>query len=83
MRVVRTLGVQTVKNSLGIRFDLVEISKKARNCQTFCDCWPKSVLQLKKMVVPDEGENWGRQSGRHNETIDIRCTTQVVTHQQV
>ena len=42
----------------------------------------KSVRQLQKRVVPDQGENWCRQSLRPKVTIDISSTAQFVTDQR-
>ena len=36
-----------------------------------------------KILFPDQGENWCRQSWRHKETIDISCTAQFVTHHEI
>ena len=45
--------------------------------------WPEICKTAKKIVVPNQGENWCRQSWRHKETIDISCTAQFVTHQDM
>ena len=40
---------------------------------------PKICMTAPKIVVPDQGENWCRQSWRRKETTDISCTAQFVT----
>jgi len=48
----------------------------------FTNFWRHFGLQIcrsaPKIVVPDQGENWCRQSWRHKETIDISCAPQFV-----
>ena len=65
---------QAGTNSLGIGLDLVEISKQKLKKYSFF-FWRRFGAKIcdtsKKIVVPDQGENWCRQSWRHKETIDI------------
>ena len=36
-----------------------------------------------KIVFPDQGENWCGQCWRHTETIDVSCTAQFATHDEI
>ena len=72
-------------NSLRIRIELAEISKKTRNYRFLATFLAyKICLTAPKIVVPDQSEQWyTQQSWRRKETIDISCTAQFLTHHEI
>ena len=71
-------------NSFRMRLELAEISKKTQNRHFLATLLAyKICMRAPKLVVPDQGENCRRRSWRHEETIDIGCIAQSVTHQEM
>ena len=66
-----------------MRLELAELSKKTQNYHFLATFLATNLYDSSKIVFPDQGENWCRQFWRHKETIDISCTAQFVTHQEI
>ena len=75
------VGAYADPNSLRLRLDLAEMSKKLK-ITIFGRLFALGVT-APTIVVPDQGQNWCRLSWRHKEMIDISCTAQFVTHQEI